>query len=103
MLELHPHQEAAMKQLKNGNILWGSVGTGKSRVAIEYYKKNESDKDIFVITTAKKRDSKDWEGEAARIGLGIMPGHSSLYGHLTVDSWNNLHKYKDVKDAFFVF
>jgi hypothetical protein len=28
---------------------------------------------------------------------------ATLHGILTVDSWNNLDKYKDVKNAFFVF
>lgn len=102
MLELQPHQEAAKRQLEDGNILWGGVGTGKSRVAIAYYEKNHADKDLYVVTTAKKRDNLDWDKEAAHIGVGKTTD-TSIYGVCTVDSWNNIEKYKDVKDAFFIF
>src|SRR5436190_158953 len=102
MEELQPHQQAALRQLSSGKILWGGVGTGKSRVAIAYYELEQRHKDLYVVTTAKKRDSKDWEGEAARISVGKTKD-ATLHGLLTVDSWNNIEKYKDVKGAFFIF
>lgn len=100
--DLRGHQKDALAKLSNGKILWGGVGTGKSRVALAYYMIHEEPKDIYVITTAKKRDSKDWEGEAAGFGIG-RNSDSTLFGKLIVDSWNNIDKYIDRSNSFFIF
>lgn len=101
-MELMPHQIEAAEKLGNGKILWGEVGIGKTETVLHYYMDNESPKDIYVITTAKKRDSLDWVEAAARLGIGTDRA-ATLCGVLTVDSWNNLGRYCDVEDAFFVF
>jgi hypothetical protein len=93
-VELYLHQEQALEKMHNGCVLWGGVGSGKSQVALAYHQLNEANKDIYIITTAKKRDSLDWEREASSY---------TLRGNLFVDSWNNIGKYVEVKDAFFVF
>ena len=95
MIELYPHQKKAVSELKNGSILVGDVGSGKSATAIAYYIKNHSDRVLFIITTAKKRDSKEWNKELSNFNIDPMI--------VQVDSWNNIKKYKDVYGAFFIF
>ena len=101
-MELRPHQIEAKNKLSNGKILWGGVGTGKSITVLSYYLDKESPKDIYVITTAKKRDSLEWDKDAASLGISTNKKFS-IAGKLTVDSWNNIDRYLDIEDAFFVF
>ena len=111
--ELYPHQVEALKQMHNGCILCGKVGSGKSRTALAYiyiselggslringegvFTKPELPKDIYIITTAKKRDTLEWDEE---VSYFCLP--SSV--NVTIDSWNNIQKYKKVTGAVFIF
>lgn len=110
-VKLYDYQLEAVKKMKNGCILCGGVGSGKSRTALSYYyiccggdpeatTRMKHPIDLYVITTARKRDTLEWEGEFAPfcIGTDLYKGQT-----VVVDSWNNIGKYKEVKDAFFIF
>lgn len=84
-------QKEAVSKMKNGCILCGSVGSGKSRTAIAYFYL-QGVKKLYIITTAKKRDTHEWEPELILYGMEAI-----------IDSWNNIKKYKEVKDGFFIF
>jgi len=104
MLDLYPHQEKAIDELSNGKILYGDVGTGKSRTAVGYYLKKEAPRDVYVITTARKRDDLDWEEEFLRAHVSTRERNpNGKLGRLWVDSWNNIARYKNVRGAFFIF
>ena len=88
--------------MHNGCILCGGVGVGKSHTAVGYYLENEAPRDVVVITTAKKRDKMDWQDIFVQIGMTRHP-ESTMGAVVEVDSWNMIDKYKDRKDAFFIF
>ena len=91
---LYDYQQDAVDRLKNGSILCGGVGSGKSRTSLAYYYKVARTKDLYIITTARKRDTKEWEDEVEPFDLKRK---------VTIDSWNNIGKYKDIVGSFFIF
>ena len=93
--KLYSHQEEALGLLQSGKVLVGGVGSGKSRVGASWALSQADVSKIIVITTARKRDSLEWEGEFAVFGAAI--------DKLTVDSWNNIRKYQSLCDHVFIF
>ena len=93
--KLYSHQEEALRLLHSGKVLVGGVGSGKSRVGASWALSQADVSKIIVITTARKRDSLEWEGEFAVFGAHI--------NDLTVDSWNNIRKYQSLVDRVFIF
>ena len=115
---LYDYQRDAVNRMKNGCILNGGVGSGKSRTALYYYFKEQGGsidengykpmkphpKDLYIITTARKRDTHEWEGELSHFLLSTDEKQNKRYGNkIVIDSWNNIKKYADVKGAFFMF
>lgn len=94
-MELREYQKDALSKMHNGCILCGGVGSGKSLTALAYAKL-KGYLDVYIITTARKRDTNEWESDIQK--------HDGLEEYtFKVDSWNNIKKYVDVKDAFFIF
>lgn len=103
---LYEHQKKALQKMHNGCVLCGGAGSGKSLTALTYFwnvecRRGKELKPLYIITIAVKRDSKDWESEAAPFRIATNP--ELTITPMVVDSWNNLHKYEKVKDAFFIF
>lgn len=114
---LYDYQMDAVENMRNGCILNGGVGSGKSRTGLYYYFKEQGGsinpdyikmknrpKDLYIITTAMKRDSKEWEKELIPFLLSTDPKQNMFYGNkVVIDSWNNIKKYAEVTDSFFIF
>lgn len=119
-MELRDYQLEAIGKMKNGCILNGGVGSGKSLTSLSYYYLQNGGsleflsgkdyipmpnppKDLYIITTARKRDTFEWEGELSHFLLSTHEDLNKYDNKVIVDSWNNIQKYKDVEDAFFIF
>lgn len=115
-VSLYEHQLDAVSKLKNGSILVGGVGSGKSRTSLGYYFKtyggsfepnykdmNEPLPDLYIITTARKRDTMEWEQELAVYLLSTNKEVNHYGNTVVVDSWNNIKKYEKIEGAFFIF
>lgn len=119
-VDLWPHQTDALENIRNGTVLTGGVGSGKTITSIAYYYLKVCEggirlngkgsttpmrkpRDLYVITTARKRDDRDWEKDAAKFGISTEREISFSGVQIKVDSWNNIANYQDVKNAFFVF
>ena len=105
-MQFDDHQRKAVRLLKPGSILVGGTGSGKSRTALVYFFTKEcggriidsqqpmtNPKPLYIITTAAKRDKKEWEEELKDFQIN----------NVVIDSWNNIKKYTDVVDSFFIF
>ena len=112
---LYDYQMDAVKKMRNGCILNGGVGSGKSRTGLYYYFKEQggsmdpdyipmkNPRDLYIITTAMKRDSLEWEVELTPYLLSKNPEGNYYRNKVVIDSWNNIKKYKDIYGAFFIF
>lgn len=114
MIKLYDYQKDAVRRMTNGCILCGGVGSGKSITSLAYFHKlyggvcdpfkpMKNPPDLYIITTARKRDTLEWEGELGPFLLSTHPESNYYKNKVVVDSWNNIKKYKDVTDAFFIF
>ena len=115
-INLRDYQQAAIEKMHKGCILCGDVGSGKSRTGIAYYYKEQGGdlysedyspmkepRDLYIITTARKRDTFEWESELAPFLLSPHEDLNYYTNTVTIDSWNNVYKYIDRYGAFFIF
>lgn len=119
-MKLYNYQLDAINRMKNGCILCGGVGSGKSITALGYYylinggdisflkggeftPMNPYPADLYIITTARKRDTLEWEKEMLPFLMSIDSKTNFYNNNIVIDSWNNIKKYSDIKDAFFIF
>lgn len=117
-IKLYDYQLEAIEKMRDGCILCGGVGSGKSLTSLGYYAKEhgadlysqkretpkmKNPRDLYIITTARKRDTKEWEKDM--IHFLLTPRQDAAYynHNVVIDSWNNIKKYKDVVGAFFIF
>ena len=113
---LYPHQGQAIDRMFNGCILNGGVGSGKSRTGLFYYFKEnggwiegqeytpmKNPRDLYIITTAMKRDKLEWEDELSNYLMSTNPKANYYSNKIVVDSWNSINKYVGVTNAFFIF
>lgn len=113
---LYDFQMEAVKRAFNGAVFNGQVGSGKSRTGLFYYFKEQggwidengyipmkNPKDLYIITTAMKRDKAEWNGELIPFGMYPKPELNRYNNKIVIDSWNNIQKYIDVKNGFFIF
>ena len=112
---LYDYQLEAVRNMRNGCILNGGVGSGKSRTGLYYYFSEQggsyipefipakNPRDLYIITTAMKRDSKEWIGELANFSMSPEPDCNYYNNKIVIDSWNNIKKYAHVVGAFFIF
>lgn len=116
-ISLYPFQQEAVRKMHNGCILCGDVGSGKSRTSLAYYcrqqnrsgddssfwKTHPQIEDLYIITTARKRDTFEWDSELANFRMSTDPKNDTFKHSVVIDSWNNIQKYKDIRGAFFLF
>lgn len=117
-VSMYDYQLDAIRKMHNGCILCGGVGSGKSRTSLAYYYSRMGGdlydtskkfsmmthpKDLYIITTARKRDTAEWSVDMAPFLLSPHPEANAYDNQVIVDSWNNIEKYVNVKNAFFIF
>lgn len=117
---LYDYQLEAVEKMKNGCILNGGTGSGKSRTGLFYYFMKQGGwidengykemsakpkpQDLYIITTARKRDTLEWNKELSPFLLSADENQEKRYGNkIVIDSWNNIKKYINVEGAFFIF
>lgn len=119
-IKLFDYQLEAIRKMRTGSVLCGGVGSGKSLTALGYYyiqnggsmnsistglyhKNMVNPKDLYIITTARKRDDLEWDGELSKFILSKNPNVNFYKNKIVIDSWNNISKYRSTRNSFFIF